>query len=106
MKRRLLEIADILLALEVELRQLQLWDAEPPEAAALSSQQPFAIDTLEFYQWLQFIFIPRISWIVESQGELPVNSDIAPMAEHYFQGAVPSGERVIDLLQRFDRLLG
>ena len=53
-------IAAQLIDLEAALRQLNLWSDEAPSQEALSSEQPFAMDSLEFEEWLQFIFLPTI----------------------------------------------
>ena len=47
-------VADSLLQIEIELRRIDAWESEPPSPEALQSAQPFAVDTLEFTQWLQF----------------------------------------------------
>ena len=54
------EVAALLMAIEAQLRQLNLWEEEAPTAEALASSEPFAIDTLSFTQWLQFIFLPTM----------------------------------------------
>src|SRR6187431_39711 len=77
-------VAEVLIDIEKELRELQLWDDEMISEAALASEQPFAIDTMTFPQWLQFIFLPRIHFMIEQQMQLPGNCGIAPMAEQYF----------------------
>ncbi|WP_059120238.1 YqcC family protein [Vibrio sp. MEBiC08052] len=46
--------------LEGCLKMLQLWQDKPPSVQDLSSQQPFAVDTLLPQQWLQWIFIPQM----------------------------------------------
>jgi uncharacterized protein YqcC (DUF446 family) len=33
------------------------WDEVPPSIEALSSVEPFSVDTLDFEQWLQWIFL-------------------------------------------------
>ena len=99
------EIALLLFDLEAELRRLQLWDTVPPDPQALQSDQPFCIDTLAFYQWVQFMLLPRMAIIIDARAALPLNSAIAPMAEEYFRGMTVSGEVVIELLRRFDVLL-
>ena len=53
-------IAAQLIDLEAALRQLDLWSDTPPSQEALSSEQPFAMDSLEFEEWLQFIFLPTL----------------------------------------------
>ena len=39
------------------------------------------------------------------QEELPTNSDIAPMAEYYFQQQGVNGDELIGIIRRVDRLL-
>ena len=64
-------IAAQLIDLEAALRQLNLWSDEPPSQEALSSEQPFAMDSLEFEEWLQFIFLPTIYEVLDSGSALP-----------------------------------
>ncbi|WP_299591519.1 YqcC family protein [uncultured Microbulbifer sp.] len=80
------DIATLLLELEGELRRLALWESEPPAPEALASTQPFCVDTLTLPQWLQFVFLPRMSQLVEAEHPLPQKCGIAPMAEEYFSG--------------------
>ena len=66
------------------MRDIGLWSDLIPSDEALASTQPFAVDTLEFVEWLQFIFLPRMKNLVETGSPLPSNCGIAPMAEEYF----------------------
>ena len=91
--------------IEKELLYLQLWDAEMISAEALASEQPFAIDTMSFPQWLQFIFLPRMYVILEQQMQLPSNCGIAPMAEQYFSVLNLPSSPLIAQLQKIDELL-
>ena len=75
----------LLLAVEQELRGMQLWDQQIPSPEALSSTEPFAIDKLSFNQWLQFIFLPRMVGIVKAESALPENCSVAPMAEEFYR---------------------
>ena len=75
----------LLLAVEQELREMQLWDQQRPSAEALASNEPFAIDKLSFNQWLQFIFLPKLAGIVEAESALPENCSVAPMAEEFYR---------------------
>lgn len=84
MNKLYLSIAEVLIDIERELRQLQLWEFEMISEAALASTEPFAIDTMTFPQWLQFVFLPRLYFMLEAQLELPTNCSVAPMAEEYF----------------------
>ncbi|MDX1457155.1 MAG: YqcC family protein [Marinobacter sp.] len=99
------QVSDSLLKIEMELRRLEVWSSVLPSPEALQSSQPFAVDTLEFTEWLQFIFIQRMKLLVESGAPLPSVSGMAPMAEEYFRGRTESGERLILELEVMDQLL-
>ncbi len=98
-------LAESLFELERELRALDLWDSRKPAPDALASTQPFAVDTLEFYQWLQFIFIPRLFRLVEYRAPMPASCSVAPMAEEFFRPREEEGCEVILVLERIDRLV-
>ncbi len=98
-------VAEILLDVEYELRRLELWERQSPPAEALASTQPFAVDTLTFPQWLQFIFIPRLHSLIEAEQPLPTTSGVAPMAEVYFQALTLDGDILVNYLRRIDRVL-
>lgn len=97
--------AEILMDIERELRYLQLWDDEMISEEALASEQPFAIDTMTFPQWLQFIFLPRMYFMIEQKMQLPGNCGIAPMAEQYFSALALPSVQLIRHLQKMDELL-
>ena len=98
-------VAEILMDIETVLRDLQLWESESPSEEALASTEPFAIDTLNFPQWLQFIFIPRLYMIVEQCMPLPSVSGVKPMAEEYFKVLNLNSAALILHLERIDNLL-
>lgn len=98
-------VADSLLQIEIELRQIGAWETDPPPEDALQSTKPFAVDTLEFTQWLQFVFIYRIKAMIENEHPLPQVSGMAPMAEEHFRGRSESGHGLIRELEEMDRLL-
>ncbi len=96
------QLADLLLEIEAEMRRLQLWQITPPEAEALQSLMPFCHDTLRLEQWLQWVFLPKMRQVVESEEECPSSSEIAPLAEYRFaQLEQPTGA-LLSLLERFD----
>lgn len=100
-----IEVASCLIDLESELRQLQLWQAEAPSAEALASTQPFCIDTLNFPQWLQFIFLVKMQQLVDGNLPLPSNCAIAPMAQEYFKVLRCDSSALLSCLTRLDALL-
>lgn len=101
------KIAEQLLLIERELRLQGLWGDESPSAEALASTQPFAVDTLEFEQWLQWIFLPRMKMILEQDLPLPNASGIQEMAEMVFSSRFMQGRdlQLQVLLKEFDQLI-
>ena len=98
------QVADCLLNIEMELRQLGCGVRATtgrgfPECPAVLH------DTLEFTQWLQFVFVARMKVIIENDHPLPSASGIAPMAEEHFRGRAESGNRLVRELEAIDRLL-
>lgn len=100
-----IQLTDMLCELERHLREQSLWTNVAPSAHQLASNEPFCVDTLSFPEWLQFIFLPRMSVIIEAQLPLPSKSQIAPMAEEFFQGQQVNGAQVCAVLLRFDKLI-
>jgi uncharacterized protein YqcC (DUF446 family) len=105
MTNRHLVVAEALFELEREMRSLELWENQSPSKEALASNQPFAVDTLRFPQWLQFIFIPRMYQLVEHRATLPVDCGVAPMAEEYFRPLAVDSDQLVEQLREIDHLL-
>lgn len=105
MSSKHIAVAEILMDIEKELRELRLWEFEIPSDEALASTQPFAIDTLNFPQWLQFIFIPRLYAMVEQCSPLPSVSGVKPMAEEYFGVLKLNSSALLVHLEQIDKLL-
>jgi uncharacterized protein YqcC (DUF446 family) len=99
------ELRSLLVQLEAELRSNNLWAQTAPAVAALGSTQPFACDTLQFNEWLQFIFMPRLLSLLERRAPLPQQCDISPMAELFFQGMGCDSKRLLTLIGTIDRLI-
>jgi uncharacterized protein YqcC (DUF446 family) len=100
-----IQVAEVLMDVEKELRELQLWQFEMISEEALASTEPFAIDSMSFPQWLQFIFLPRLYALIEQQQELPMHCSVAPMAEEYFSVLSLHSKPLVGHLQTIDELL-
>jgi uncharacterized protein YqcC (DUF446 family) len=96
--------ADLILEIEQTMRAEGLWHQETPSPAAMASRTPFCADTMEFTQWLRFVFLARMRMLIESGGELPAQSGIAVMARLRLpsDGSV---DRLIDQIEAFDRFI-
>jgi len=98
-------LADHLLLIERELRLQGWWSEEPPSTEALASQEPFCVDSMEFEQWLQWIFLPRMKQIIEQDLPLPNASGILAMSEMVYAGRAQQSRGLNRLLAEFDELI-
>lgn len=90
--------------LECVLKQHGLWSAQRPAETRLASQVPFAVDSLTFCEWLQFIFLPTLRAMSE-QGQALPDMHVAPAAEVYLPQQVESGsDELIATLKQLDAL--
>ncbi|HEV3317718.1 MAG TPA: YqcC family protein [Candidatus Angelobacter sp.] len=88
--------------IEAEMRSIGLWQNEPLRPEQLDFTQAFAIDTMTFAQWLQFIFLVRVREAVASN-EFPSSSSVGAQAVREFDGH-PDAGRLLSLLSEFDAL--
>ena len=86
MVQRFIELTRLLEALETIMRRDGLWHHKPPSLEAMNSSMPFAVDTLEFTDWLQFMFIPRMQTLIDQKMPLPATCIIKPAAEVALMG--------------------
>ncbi|HTD24553.1 MAG TPA: YqcC family protein [Terriglobales bacterium] len=88
--------------IEAEMRRIGFWQSEPLRPEQLEFTQAFAMDTMTYAQWLQFIFLPRVREAVASN-QFPSSSSVGTQAVREFDGA-PDADRLITLLSEFDGL--
>lgn len=106
MDRLLHQVADHLLAIEMEMRRLDLWESSAPAPDALESLVPFCYDKLQFEQWLQWVFLAKMKQALEKQIDFPASSNIAALAELRFaQLPGVNGTRLLELLAAFDETI-
>jgi uncharacterized protein YqcC (DUF446 family) len=99
------ELADLLLAIEAEMRRNALWESQAPDDQALASLMPFCHDTMSFSQWLQWVFLPRMKEVLESQQDYPASSDIHPLAEYSLAEHGEAIDELLALIARFDAFI-
>ncbi len=87
------------------LKSLNLWQTQAPSSVALSSNSPFCCDTLSFEQWLQFIFIPKISQMISLGQALPNKIALTPMAEESFKHLSAQAKPLIVIINKIDKSL-
>lgn len=93
------QIAEI----EAEMNRIGYWCAEPLPESAYDFHMAFAMDTMAFVQWLQFVFVPRVKSIIQQRGEFPASSQVGAQAIREFDSD-PQAGRLVSLLCEFDSL--
>lgn len=95
----------LLIQVQKELKTLNLWQSSAPAEEALQSTEPFAMDTLDFHQWLQFIMIPRIQSLLTNRLPLPDKMAISPMAIEVYRGQLRPFRELILSLRTLDQVI-
>jgi uncharacterized protein YqcC (DUF446 family) len=99
------QVKSLLIALEVELKHLSLWQPVLPSPEALASAMPFCYDTMSLQQWLQFVFIPRMQALLDANGSLPGRMSILPVAEQAFGNIQADVVPLLNIIQRLDNAI-
>ena len=89
--------------IEAEMKRIGFWRDEPLPAEMYNFTQAFAMDTMPFSYWLQFIFIPRVRSIIEEQGDFPRGSQVGAQAVREFDGVWEASD-LVSKLSAFDAL--
>jgi len=98
-------VAELLIAIEAEMRRFGLWSGRPPADAALRSELPFCCDSMGFDRWLQWVLVCRLWERLQTGQPLPGHSGITPMAELHFADSRVNALELIRLLRDLDRVL-
>jgi len=88
--------------IEQEMRRIGMWQTEPLPSEQMNFKQAFAMDTMTFTQWLQFVFVPRVREAVASNS-FPSSSSVGTQAVREFDGD-PEADHLVELLSEFDAL--
>jgi uncharacterized protein YqcC (DUF446 family) len=88
--------------IESEMRRIGFWQREPLRPEQLKFTQAFAMDTMAYAQWLQFIFLPRAREAAASN-QFPSSSSVDAQAVREFDGN-PNADALVTLLAKFDAL--
>lgn len=93
----------LLTQLENILQQHQYWETIAPDPQALASIEPFAIDTLACHQWLQWIFIPKLRYLIVQRLPLPTQFSISPYVEEAMKNQVGTID-IVTTVREIDQL--
>ena len=100
-----LRLQELLMDVGFLMRAQGLWTDTTPSAWALASELPFCYDRMDFPEWLQFVFIPNLQALAESQSPWPAECAVTPMAEYYFAGQDIAAGRLVGVLKCVDDLV-
>ncbi|MBS4494131.1 YqcC family protein [Cronobacter sakazakii] len=89
---------------EQVLRHHQQWQSAAPHSSAFESTQPFCMDTLEPYEWLQWVLIPRLHALLDAGAPLPQAFAVAPYYEVALETRNPSRDAFLATLVELDTL--
>ena len=103
--RRRDAVAHVVNRIEIEMRRIDLWEQTPPVPSRMTSQQPFCFDTLQFGEWLQWCFLPRMRDILQRGADLPQASAIHPYAEDCLGRYAARPAKLLLLIRTFDELI-
>ena len=88
----------LLQQLEQQMRQCFLWSDVSPSDEALASVEPFAIDSLQPEEWLQWIFIVKISAMMDAQMSLPKGFAIHPYFGEVWKNEADKADLLVTIL--------
>ena len=88
---------------EAELKRIGWWRKDPLPPESYQFTRAFAMDTMPFACWLQFILIPRVRDIIETGGEFPASSMVAAQGVREFDG-MDEANGLLSALSDFDAL--
>jgi uncharacterized protein YqcC (DUF446 family) len=88
--------------IEQEMRKIGFWQDQPLRPEQMTFKQAFAMDTMTFAQWLQFVFVPRVHQAIASNS-FPQSSSVGAQAVRELDGDLDAAN-LVALLCEFDAL--
>lgn len=86
------------------MKRCGMWQDQPLPPEAYQFQRAFAMDTMAYSQWLQFVFIPRVRQIIAERGGFPSESSVGTQAIREFDGD-DRATTLVGLLCEFDSFI-
>ncbi len=99
------QVRTLLVQLEEQLRQLNLWQSTAPSQQSLASTEPFCIDTLDLSEWLQWLLIPRMHALIDGNKPLPDSCSIHAIAEESFKDLNTDCRALLNTIKQLDQRL-
>ena len=99
LQKEVTRFADLI---EAEMRRIGYWQTQPLQPEQMQFTRAFAMDTMTFTQWLQFIFLPRVREAAAAN-QFPSGSSVGTQAVRELDGD-PNARNLVALLAEFDAL--
>lgn len=90
--------------IESELRAMEAWRSDPLPDSAFESDRAFFADTMTFFQWLQFVLLPRVREVVGERDKFPRQSQVGAYAVRELDGYDDAAD-LVTLLCEFDAFI-
>ena len=90
--------------IEAEMKRIGMWQQTALEPEKYEFKAAFAMDTMAYSQWLQFVFIPRVHEVIAGKGPFPRQSNVGTQAIREFDGLDEASD-LITMLCEFDGLI-
>ncbi|UVO09392.1 YqcC family protein [Pectobacterium polonicum] len=98
------QVRQSLFDIERVLRESPFWQVVPPEDEAFNSTEPFSLDTMRPEEWLQWVFLPRMHALLDSDLALPAELALLPYFEDALEGTPEQTAAVFLRLKQLDEL--
>lgn len=95
-------LAEMLIHIEVELRQQGLF-AEPNPTAKIT--QPFGLGEVDFHEWICWVMLPQFKQMIERGDQLPTSCAIAAFAEEAFKNYSQNTDQLVNLIKAVDEII-
>ena len=101
------ELSEKITEIEFEMKKIGYWSEVKPSDEDFQFKLPFALDTMPFEDWLQFVFIPSVRKKIEKKESLPEESNVgvAALRQYDYHSLVPEAHDLMRLLFEFDKIL-
>ncbi|KFX20724.1 YqcC family protein [Pectobacterium betavasculorum] len=97
-------IRQSLFDIERALRESPFWQVVPPEDGAFNSTEPFSLDTMRPEEWLQWVFLPRMHALLDSDLALPTELALLPYFEDALEGTPEQTAAILLRIKQLDEL--
>jgi uncharacterized protein YqcC (DUF446 family) len=108
LKHRSSALAQKLNEIEIEMKRIGYWQANPPDLQAQAARGEFRsyLDAPSFEMWLQALFLPNARHSLET-GTLPPDSEVGVIAmrQYDYHSIIPEAHGLVKLLHEFDDLV-